>query len=385
MKKRLIIPKYLCKMITLILCLIMASQTFAVAELDLSIIQKSEDEPTKETGGLLPNIAPIVPPSSSEEIENNSTADTDEELPPYIPPEDLFDNLDTEALKVRTNDAPMQLQSVLQQEETVRILAHISLENLSNYTVIEHMKYDIYVIEVLKSEIPRKSSHQGQLMTFSATAEEDEFEFIEYDYEFESCADEVPWGVDYVSKQQSTAGNGAGMKVALLDTGVDISNADILLSGGISFVDGVNSYTDDNGHGTAMAGIISAKSNDSGLVGIAPEAELYSVKVLDSTKKGFYSNVVKGIYWAIENDINIVVMPFGGRENSRFLHNAYFPQSSSTSNNLHAFIPNTLAILKRTFTEGQYGKLGASNCPIYTSLMSAAFANSSCVIPAFLL
>jgi subtilisin len=77
--------------------------------------------------------------------------------------------------------------------------------------------------------------------------------------------------------------------------------------GGHDFIS--NDYDDDlmdnNGHGTQIAGIIAATRNCKGTVGIAPDAEIYTIKVSDSRDKGSFSGLVKVINWAIENDMDV--------------------------------------------------------------------------------
>ena len=76
---------------------------------------------------------------------------------------------------------------------------------------------------------------------------------------------------------------------------------------------------DDNGHGTHCAGIIAAVDNDIGVIGVAPEANLYSLKMLDSTGSGYSSDLIAAIEWAIQthedadsaNDIQIISMSLG--------------------------------------------------------------------------
>jgi subtilisin family serine protease len=66
---------------------------------------------------------------------------------------------------------------------------------------------------------------------------------------------------------------GTGVKVAVLDTGIDLDHPDLKVAGNVTFVPGTVNGDDDNGHGTMVAGIIAA---------LAPEAALYSVKVMDN-------------------------------------------------------------------------------------------------------
>lgn len=111
-----------------------------------------------------------------------------------------------------------------------------------------------------------------------------------------------------------------GVKIAIFDTGINSNYLSV--SGGVSFVEGVSSYEDDNGHGTVVAGIINANLNNGMVVGMNQAAQLYSVKVLDSTGTGYYSSIISGINWAIENDIDIICMSFEGNQNSLLLSDA---------------------------------------------------------------
>ncbi|MBP0726862.1 S8 family serine peptidase [Bacillus sp. RG28] len=113
--------------------------------------------------------------------------------------------------------------------------------------------------------------------------------------------------------------SGKKVKIALLDTGVS-EHPELKVKEGVSFVDGVNSFSDDNGHGTHVAGIISAQKDKSGIVGVAPDAEIYPVKVLDKEGTGSYSQVIDGIEWAIEKNVDIISMSFGGTIFSQSLY-----------------------------------------------------------------
>jgi len=93
------------------------------------------------------------------------------------------------------------------------------------------------------------------------------------------------------------ATKGKGIYVASLGTGIWPHN-DLKgnLLGGISFVSG-ESWVDGNGHGTLMAGTIAARINGFGVVGVAPAAYLYGIKVLSNSGVGQWSWVMSGLYW----------------------------------------------------------------------------------------
>jgi len=142
--------------------------------------------------------------------------------------------------------------------------------------------------------------------------------------------DQLVWGVDRVEADKvwggaqgavnvSPSGNaGAGVKVAVIDTGIDQTHPDLQanLAGGINFVDvtctrysflgsctrtkrlGPSNWDDDNGHGSHVAGIIAAADNGAGVIGVAPRASLYAIKALDYSGSGSLDDAIAGIEWA---------------------------------------------------------------------------------------
>ncbi|MBN2594331.1 MAG: S8 family serine peptidase [Sedimentisphaerales bacterium] len=123
------------------------------------------------------------------------------------------------------------------------------------------------------------------------------------------------WGVKHIgSGNVHDGGNeGAGVKVAIIDSGIDYHHPDLDANykGGWDFVNNDNDPMDDNGHGTHCAGIIAAEDDDSGAVGVAPEAGLYALKVLDSSGGGYYSDVIEALQWAVVNGIQVTSNSYG--------------------------------------------------------------------------
>lgn len=139
-----------------------------------------------------------------------------------------------------------------------------------------------------------------------------------------SPAETLPWGVNRIDAERAwEVTRGAGIKVAVIDTGIDHLHQDIApnFAGGVSFVPG-ESFSDGNGHGTHVAGIIGARQNGSGVVGVAPNCSLYSVKALDRSGSGRYSAIISAIAWCVRNGIDVINMSLGGPDHVQALENA---------------------------------------------------------------
>jgi subtilisin len=126
----------------------------------------------------------------------------------------------------------------------------------------------------------------------------------------------VPAGVSRIKAPLSwDATRGKGVKVAVLDSGIDFDHPDLASNyrSGVSFVTDETSAKDFNSHGTHCAGTIAAAINGSGVVGVAPAAQLYAVKVLSRTGSGNFSWLISGLEWCIANGIHIASMSLGAQ------------------------------------------------------------------------
>jgi Subtilase family len=96
--------------------------------------------------------------------------------------------------------------------------------------------------------------------------------------------------------------------IAVLDTGISLSHPDLNVYRNVSFVPGTTSGNDDNGHGSHVAGIAAAKDNSIGVVGEAPGARLWAIKVCDGSGECKISTQIKGIEYAIKhaNEIDVL-------------------------------------------------------------------------------
>lgn len=135
---------------------------------------------------------------------------------------------------------------------------------------------------------------------------------------------QTPTGITLIGGPVTDSVN---VDVAVIDTGIDPTHPDLNVVSGINFAKG-NGWSDGNGHGTHVAGTIAAKNNEIGVVGVAPDARLYAVKVLDNRGSGFMSDVIAGVNWVADNAdiIEVANMSLGG----------------STSNTLNTAVENAV-------------------------------------------
>src|SRR5215212_6692428 len=132
-----------------------------------------------------------------------------------------------------------------------------------------------------------------------------------------ASAQALPTGVDRVDADQNSwadikkDGGTINADVAVLDTGI-AKHRELNIKGGHACMG--TSDIDDNGHGTHVSGTIAAKDNRRGVVGVAPGARLWAVKVLDSNGNGSWSSVICGLDWvyAHRDTIDVVNMSLDG-------------------------------------------------------------------------
>jgi subtilisin len=108
----------------------------------------------------------------------------------------------------------------------------------------------------------------------------------------------ITWNVERVGY-----GNGIGKRAWIIDTGIDFEHPDLNVdvAKSKSFITDVSSAEDENGHGTHVAGIIGAKNNSLGVLGIASGASLVSLRVLDKDGKGLLSSIIQALAYVNSN------------------------------------------------------------------------------------
>lgn len=179
------------------------------------------------------------------------------------------------------------------------------------------LKDDANVRRVLASYVKATSVYdvyEGSLTGFAARltpkaraglANDPRVLVISPDREIRASVQTTPTGVSRIGAGQplvpgvpSTAGAGVG--VAVIDTGIDLTHPDLTgVQKGLNCITRARPVNDDNGHGTHVAGTIAARDNGIGVVGVAPAATLYAIKALDANGTGQVSSVICGLVWSM--------------------------------------------------------------------------------------
>lgn len=188
------------------------------------------------------------------------------------------------------------------------------------------------------------------------------------------------WGL---SKTRAPAawdlGQGApGVKVAILDTGIDLDHEDLQskIAASVNLAASATSADDRYGHGTHVAGIAAAATHNAvGVAGLGFNATLMNVKVLGDSGSGSMTDVGKGIAWAADNGARVINLSLGSTQGSRYLESqvnyatgkgALIVAAAGNSGNTQRFYPayygNVVAVAATTTsdTKASFSNYGAS-------------------------
>lgn len=156
-------------------------------------------------------------------------------------------------------------------------------------------------------------------------------------YKIESIVEqvnEIPKGVKMIEAPEiwGRSEKGAGVIVAVIDTGCQVNHPDLkgAIIGGRNFSDDGNpeDFSDDQGHGTHVAGTIGAVINEQGVAGVAPSVSLLILKVFDKNGYARNENVIKAIDYAISykgpngEKVRVINMSLGSPQDDKNFHNA---------------------------------------------------------------
>lgn len=204
----------------------------------------------------------------------------------------------------------------------------LSIPQGERFLIGFHAQPDIAIVKAAGGEVYKTFTivpavaARLSLQAVEALEKNPKVRYVEPDHEVFAHSQTVPWGINRVFGDEiysfSTWGSstGTGIRVAILDTGIDRDHEDLTVAGGTTTVDDTHWYSDVSGHGTHVAGTVAALDNDLGVVGVAPEVSLYAVKVLSDGGSGTVSSVVAGINWAVDEGIPILNMSLGSGSSS---------------------------------------------------------------------
>jgi len=242
------------------------------------------------------------------------------------PPSTIENKLDVNLL----NLTELVAKNYIQNNETNIIVSfsdsHTAFEKTSSLLIREFLyskPYQIYT-----------STHAYDSMRFFASrldyssifelAKNPEVSYIWLDRKFQANLDQsvriIKDPADWTNIESSfdRSINGSGVKIAILDTGIDSTHPDFYFPNVTSKIAGAISFTGEStsdgfGHGTHCASIAAGTGAASSgqYVGVAPAATLLNVKVLDNHGEGYESWIISGIQWAVDNKANVLSMSFG--------------------------------------------------------------------------
>lgn len=210
--------------------------------------------------------------------------------------------------------------------------------------------------------------------------------FVEQDRVIEAAdtGQVIPKGItriDAAATRIGAAGVGdVSTGIAIVDTGIDLAHPDLNAINGKTCVPGTKDANDDNGHGTLVAGTAAAKNNAIGVLGVAPNAPLYAVKVLGKNGSGYMSWVICGLDWVTQHasTVKVANLSFGCKCHSSALRIAVqnsvgagvtfvvaAMNSASDAKNFDPAsysltIPGVLTVSAIVDTDGKCGGLGPS-------------------------
>jgi subtilisin len=173
------------------------------------------------------------------------------------------------------------------------------------------------------SRNPRVASIEPDVEVFASQGTEEEYGNV--------------WGVVRIgSRQAHDNGNtGTDVKIGIIDTGIDYTHPDLAANMGANpdevpgndidddqndlvddvigydFVNGDSDPWDDHGHGTHVAGITAAQAGNGGVIGVAPNAKIFALKVLDAEGSGSFGAVIAALDWAVSESLDVVNLSLG--------------------------------------------------------------------------
>ncbi|WP_026835485.1 S8 family peptidase [Eubacterium xylanophilum] len=234
-------------------------------------------------------------------------------------------------INVGSNNVPEVVSSEKENNYIVEVKQDSVLNSLeSSYdveeTTLDAVEDNVRVLSLTKTEAEDVERQKGVIQVEEDKILKASSSFSNKNQKIDLREVDLEWNKKIINSSDSNSkSTKRKVKIAVIDSGVDAEN-DIDLAGSISLVPGEENmsplFMDGSGHGNSVAGLIAAKNNGEGITGINPNAEIYSIRVLDDNNESPVSRVVEGINYAIEQKVDIINMSFGMDSSSVLLQEA---------------------------------------------------------------
>lgn len=213
----------------------------------------------------------------------------------------------------------------------------------------------------------------------------------------------LQWGPQKIQAPQAwdVTRSSSSVRIAIVDTGVQANHPDLngKVINGWDFVYDDSVPNDANGHGTHCAGIAAATTNNGiGIAGMAPNASILAVRVLDASGSGTLDDVANGIIYAADNGAKVISLSLGGSSGTATLKNAVdyawskgavvvaaAGNSNTSAPSYPAYYSNAIAVASTTSSDtkssfsnyGSWVDVAAPGSSIYSTYINSSYATLS--------
>ena len=261
----------------------------------------------------LPATMAQVQPSSNPTPQN---IETPAPVAPYVPV--------TSPQEVKVPSEPIPSQVVIQFTSDTSTEDKLAYIDSIGGSVIQ----DIEQLDTVIVSVPEESTDQPLPESLAVVQSEPDFFVVAQGDAPNDPRYPEQWALPAIGAPNAWAqlpADAPKITVAVIDSGICANHPDLAgrIEPGWDFLDNDAVPQDDFGHGCSVAGIIAANINDGiGIAGVAPNAQIMPLRVLNSSGVGSYSNVAAAIVYAADNDASIINLSLGGVNPSTTLENA---------------------------------------------------------------
>jgi subtilisin family serine protease len=342
------------------------------------------------SSSVSPSVQEVMPSS----IPNLDKTSIDNQKDPKLDTTDTFQNSISSRLAMQ-KEARQEIggQYIVVLKQEANSLSTSGQSDISNIQEMRAMASEIKsrgaeILNIYRHALSGYTIKLGDNPDLLTSLKDDpRVETVEQDQKVRMFSQIVPTGIERIGDSplntnvpntttpaEGARGSSVDADIAILDTGIDMNHPDLNVYAQKTFVAGTSTANDDNGHGTHVAGIAAALDNSIGVVGVAPGARLWAVKVLDRSGAGALSDVIAGIDYITEHakEIDVVNMSFGCKCDSTALNSAvnnavsagitFVTAAGNSGEDASTFSPasnpNVIAVGAIADSDGRCGGLG---------------------------